>query len=366
MKAVCFIDVEKVEVCEVADPQIKLPTDAIVQVSTAGLCGSDLHVYHGRETGIDVGTIMGHEFVGEVVEVGSAVASFRCGDRVASPFTTSCGKCFFCLEGLTSRCTEGQLFGWCSGGVGLQGAQAELVRVELADGTLMKIVPDISDEIALLLGDNLSTGFFCADLAEVSSDATCVVIGCGTVGLLTIIAAKERGARSIFAYDPIEDRRKMATELGATVSNSADEAIKAVLSETGGRGADVVMELVGLPVAQQLAFDILRPGGTLSVVGCHSSDKFSFSPFEAYDKNLTFKTGRCPARDYMEKLSDFATANQDKLNQVFTHHFPLDDAVAAYDVFANRKNGCLKAVLNVSDRPAASVLSASRTPYPSR
>jgi len=345
MKAVCFVDVEKVEVRDIPDSVLQEPTDAIVKVSTAGLCGSDLHVFHGRETGMDVGTVMGHELVGEVVEVGSEVKLFQNGDRVATPFTTNCGECFYCKSGLTCRCEKGQLFGWCSGGTGLEGAQSEYVRIGLADGTLMKIDESMSDSTALLLGDNLSTGFFCADMAGVNSNQTCVVIGCGTVGLLTIVAAVERGAKNVFAVDFVESRRKMAAQLGAIALEPGIEAIQTVQKATEGRGADSVMELVGLPAAQQLAFDIIRPGGTMSVIGCHSSENFSFSPVQAYDKNLTFKTGRCPARAYMNQLAEFAGRHQDRLEPFVSHRFSISDAVEAYDVFAHRKDGCIKAAL---------------------
>ncbi len=344
MKAICFVDVEKVEVREVPDAQIKEPTDAVVRVDLAGLCGSDLHVYHGRETGMDVGTVMGHELVGEVVDVGSAVKKIKLGDRVATPFTTNCGECFYCRRGLTCRCEKGQLFGWCSGGQGLEGGQSEYVRISLADGTLFKLPETISDATGLLLGDNLSTGFYCADLAEVSADGAYAVIGCGTVGLLSVRAAFYRGAKTVVAIDPVESRREMAAELGAIAV--APEGAKNQLARlTDGRGADGVMELVGLPAAQQLAFDIIRPGGTMSVIGCHSSDRFSFSPVDAYDKNLTFRTGRCPARHYMDQLADFGADHQGELEQLINREFAIDDAVEAYDIFANRKNGCIKAAI---------------------
>ena len=165
MRGICFEQVEIVATRQMNDPVIEHGNDAIVTVQLSGLCGSDLHPFFGRETGMDAGTVMGHEFVGQVVETGDEVRTVRKGDRVCAPFTTSCGECFYCKQGLTARCVQGQLFGWRSGGVGLHGAQAELVRVPLADGTLVKLDEDMPDEVALLVGDNLSTGYFCAEMA---------------------------------------------------------------------------------------------------------------------------------------------------------------------------------------------------------
>jgi len=180
MKGACFQAIESVACRDIPDPQIEQLTDAIVKVSLAGLCGSDLHVYFGREAGADVDMVMGHELVGTVVETGSEVQGIQVGDRVYAPFTTNCGKCFYCNRGLTARCEQGQLFGWVENGLGLHGGQSEFVRVPLADGTLKKIPSTVSDASALLLGDNFSAGFYCAEMAEIQPDRTYVVVGCGT------------------------------------------------------------------------------------------------------------------------------------------------------------------------------------------
>ncbi len=193
MKGACFWDVEQVRWIDVEEPRIASPSDAIVQVDVAGMCGSDLHPFFGREKGLDRGTVMGHEFVGKVIETGSSVKCVTVGDRVYAPFSTNCGVCFYCRAGLTSRCEQGQLFGWRSRGFGLHGGQAERVRVPLADSTLMKVPEGLSDESALLLGDNFSTGFYCADMADLNKSFSTVVIGCGSVGLLAILSAKLLG-----------------------------------------------------------------------------------------------------------------------------------------------------------------------------
>ena len=343
MKGVCFKSVGEVETLEMADPEIQQPTDAILKVTMAGLCGSDLHLFHGREVGVDQGTVMGHEVVGEVVAAGSDVNTLNVGDIAFAPFTTSCGKCFYCQSGLTARCVHGQLFGWREQDQGLHGCQSEFVRVPLADGTLKKKPAGLSNVSALLLADNFSTGFFCAEMADISPEKTCVVIGCGTVGLLSIIAAKHLGAEKLYAIDPVPNRRKEAEALGA-IALTPEQAVAAIADATDQRGADSVMELVGNPAAQQLAYQVMRPGGTMSVVGCHCTPDFAFSPVDAFDKNLTYRTGRCPARHYMDKLTERVASGEFKIDSFVTHHFSVNESVRAYDVFSNRKDGCVKAV----------------------
>ena len=181
-------------------------------------------------------------------------------------------------------------------------------------------------------------------MADITPEKTVVVIGCGTVGLLSIIAAKHLGAEKIYAIDPVSERRKEAEMLGAKSLDANDQAIAEIKNATHGRGADSVMELVGNPAAQQLAYQIMRPGGTMSVVGCHCTPNFAFSPIDAFDKNLTYRTGRCPARHYMEKLTDRVANGEFEIDAFVTHHFSVTDSVQAYDVFSNRKDGCVKAV----------------------
>lgn len=347
MRGVCFQGVEQVQLRDLPDPQLVSPTDAIVRVEMAGLCGSDLHPFFGREQGLDPGTVMGHEFVGKVVAVGEAVRAHRVGDRVFAPFTTNCGNCYFCLHQLPCRCVHSQLFGWRQNDRGLHGGQAELVRVPWADGTLKSMPPELSAIAALLLGDNFSTGYFAAELAGVDPAGIFGVIGCGTVGLLAIQAARLKGATRILAFDPVPNRRQMATELGAVALSPEDDVARTVAKATDGRGLDAVMELVGLPAAQKMAFDIVRPGGTLATIGCHCTEQFAFSPVAAYDKNLTYRTGRCPARYYMDLLTDRVIAEAIPLDHYVTHQFALEDADEAYRIFSNRENGCLKAVFVV-------------------
>lgn len=347
MKAACFSGVQKVDVCQLSDPQLVSDSDAIVRITTAGLCGSDLHPYHGREKGIDLGTVLGHEFVGEVISVGAEISKFRSGDRVCAPFTTNCGNCSACKMGLTARCTSGQLFGWREGGVGLHGGQATHVRVPLADSTLMRVPEGLTDEIAILLGDNLTTSFFATDLASVSPNQSVAIIGCGTVGLLAVQWCVSLGVQAVFALEPNANRREMASSLGALTASSHEEFCSTIQQHTSGFGVDSVLELVGLPAAQRTAYEVIRPGGTLATIGCHCTPHFSFTPSEAYDKNLNYRTGRCPARFYMESVHHKSVNLDLDLSWCVTHRFSLDQAQHAYDIFANRKEGCIKAVFTL-------------------
>src|SRR5215510_13485838 len=215
MQALTYGGIETIIHNSVPDPKILQPADAIVQITLSGICGSDLHVYHGRERGLDKGTVMGHEFVGIVVETGDEVKKFHKGARVLSPFTTSCGECFYCRIGLTCRCEKGNLFGWVAKGHGLHGAQANYIRVPLADSTLLPLSNDLNEKKGLLLGDVFSTGYFCAENAEIKPKSVYAVIGCGPVGLMAIIAAKHLGAEMLFAIDTIPERLDKAKQFGA-------------------------------------------------------------------------------------------------------------------------------------------------------
>lgn len=334
-------------VCEtVPDPEILEPTDAIVKVELTAICGSDLHVYHGRETGIDAGCVMGHEFLGEVVERGSGVA-LTTGSVVVSPFTTSCGACFFCRHGLSCRCEKGGLFGWVEDGTGLQGAQAEYVRVPLADGSLVEVAEGVDHEQALFAGDVLSTGWYCAAQGGAAPGRTVAVIGCGPVGLMAVIGARELGADRVFAVDRVAERLELARQYGATPINGAEVDVVAELRDrTDGRGVDAALEAVGNDSAARLAYHLVRAGGTISTVGVHTSDRLSFSPVEAYDKNLTYRIGRCPARSLMDETLALIGTGRYDLSRIISHRLPLAEGVAGYQMFDRKEDGCTKIVLS--------------------
>ena len=340
MRALTWRGVRDIRHEGVADPAVMSDGDAIVRVERAGLCGSDLHVYHGRERGLDEGTVMGHELVGRVVQAGPAVSRHAIGSRVVAPFSTCCGRCFFCARGLSARCPEGQLFGWVQGGVGLHGAQAERVRVPHADASLVAVDEDVAPEVALLLADVVPTGWHVARLGEVATADVVVVLGCGPVGLAAVVAAREQGAQRVLAVDTIAARLELAARFGAEPVPVA-RAAAATHEATASRGADAVLEVVGSAEASRLAFDLVRPGGTVAIAGVHHEDRFAFSPVEAYDKNLSLRIGRCPARSCMEELLPLIRRRPD-LAAIVTHRRPLADGAAAYDLFDRKAEGCIK------------------------
>lgn len=346
MRALVFEGVRDVRTAEVPDPVLEGAGEVIVRIHHAAVCGSDLHVYRGVETGLDAGTAMGHEMVGEIVEVGSAVARFRPGDLVVSPFTTCCGACFYCRSGLPARCLRGQLFGWVEEGRGLPGVQAEYARVPLADSTLVAVPEGTTAEIALFAGDILATGWFAAESAGAAPGAAVAVVGCGPVGLMATVAARELGAARIFALDPAPERRHLAERFGAEALPADPEGIAAVRAATEGRGADAVVEAVGSPEATRLAFDLVRPGGTIAAVGFHTESQLAFRPGEAYDKNLTYRAGRAPARRYMERLLPLLGSGRYDFAALISHRLPLADGRRGYDLFDRRLEGCTKVLLS--------------------
>jgi threonine dehydrogenase-like Zn-dependent dehydrogenase len=346
MHALTFHGNEKISFETVPDPQLLAPTEVILKTRVAGICGSDLHVYHEREKGLDHGTVMGHEVAGEIVEAGREVRQFKKGDLVVAPFTTNCGGCFYCQIGLTCRCEAGRLFGWVQGGAGLQGVQAEYVRVPLADSTLLALPQGALLEEALFVGDILATGYFCAAQAQIDPAGTYAVIGCGPVGLMALAGAREHGAEKIFAIDMLPERLQLAGDFGATPLHSQNgDPVQVLRAATQGRGADAVLEVVGNPAAQRLAYEMVRPGGIISVVGVHTSPQFAFSPAEAYDKNITYRVGRCPARHLMPRLLPILQSRKYDLQRIISHRLPLHEGVAGYRIFDQKLQGCTKVIL---------------------
>lgn len=325
---------------DLPEPAIESPTDAIVAIRRAGLCGSDLHPYEGREE-VRFGVIPGHEVVGVVAEVGDEVDGFAAADRVLVPFTTSCGRCAACGIGLSSRCERGRLFGYgdpAGGEAGvLQGGQAEHMRVPLAGSTLVAVPPSITDEEALLLSDNFPTGWFAAQQADLRAGEAVAVIGLGSVGLCAVVAAQRLGADPVVAVDPVDDRRRRAGSLGATTMTS-DEAREA-------HGFGSVIEAAGTISAQRLAFDLLRPGGTLSLISVQTADCFPFGPVEAYDRNLTVRVGRSPVRSLLDRLLPMVARDELSVpaDVLVTHtDVSLEEGPAIYRRFAAREEGMVK------------------------
>ncbi|KAI8469404.1 MAG: chaperonin 10-like protein [Monoraphidium minutum] len=341
-------------------PAVAKPTDAVVRVALCAICGSDLHAFRGDERGIRKGTTVGHEararFVGTIESLGSEVPGLAVGDRVMSPFTASCADCFYCRRGKTCRCAhpEARPFGWIDEPTpgnpaaepqGLHGSQAQFVRVPLAASTLVKVPDDVTDEEALLLGDILSTAFFCAEQGGVAPGDAVAVVGCGPVGLLAVLAARHLGASRVFAVDGVPSRAARAAAFGAEPLAPA-AAAAAVAAATEGRGADVVLEAVGASGALGLAFELVRPAGAVSSVGVHTAAGWPFTPVEAYNKNATLRFGRCPARAYMEKLLPIVQSKAWPFADIITHRLPLREGVEAYEMFERREEGCVKVILD--------------------
>ncbi|KAJ5316523.1 hypothetical protein N7508_001031 [Penicillium antarcticum] len=317
-------------------PEIQAPTDVILKVRYTALCGSELHVFRGHQPSAN-GFIMGHEFTGEVSSVGSDVQSFKPGDRVVSPFTVSCGSCFYCKRGFSSRCAQSQLYGSAV----LDGGQAEYVRVPLADSTLFHAPPEIDEKKLVLMADIFPTGYFAASNAfkaldkEEIQQSTVLLFGCGPVGLCAIASALDYKPKHLLAIDSVPARLEVAKGLGAEPWNfQEDEAglRQRVKDLTEGRGADVVIEVVGHSSALRMGFEMLRPWGHLSSVGVHNQE-IPWTGNEAYGKNLRLQMGRCPVRSIFAPAMELLAKKQDVLN-FMTHDIrPLSQAIQAYDDF---------------------------------
>ncbi|KAM0257555.1 hypothetical protein ACHAPA_011680 [Fusarium lateritium] len=336
MRAVVLKGVRSVVVEDRPIPTIQDPRDVIVKVRYTALCGSELHVFRGHQAS-KPGFIMGHEFTGVISEVGSAVQGFTKGDAIVCPFTVSCGECFYCKRGFSSRCDKCLLFGCPL----LDGAQAEYVRVPLADSTVIKAPKEI-DEIKLcLMADIFPTGYFAAHNAlgalepEVVRESVVVTIGCGPVGLCAIIAALEYKPKALLAVDGITARLETAKGLGAEPWNyqtQGDELAQRVKELTNGRGADAVIEVVGHSSALETGFQLLRPWGTISSVGVHNGD-IPWTGNQAYGKNLTVKMGRCPVRSIFPEALSLLERKQHLLGFMTETIMPLSEAVEGYRMF---------------------------------
>ncbi|EAS36600.3 alcohol dehydrogenase [Coccidioides immitis RS] len=336
MKAVVFKGPYKVELEDRPIPQIQSPKDIIVKVTYTALCGSELHVFRGHQPS-GAGFIMGHEYTGIVTEVGSDVKTVKPGDKIVSPFTSSCGECFYCKRGFSSRCEQSQLLGSAT----LDGGQAEYVRMPNADGTVMKAPEGINDHALVLMADIFPTGYFAASNAfreftkEQISELTVVLIGCGPVGLCALINAEDYKPKHLLAVDSIPSRLELARSLGAEPWNyqtDREGLDKRVKELTEGRGADVVIEVVGLSPALKMGFELLRPWGTISSVGVHNGE-IPWTGNQAYGKNLKVQMGRCPVRSIFPQALDMLKKKQHLLGFMADKIMPLSQAVEGYGIF---------------------------------
>jgi threonine dehydrogenase-like Zn-dependent dehydrogenase len=248
---------------------------------------------------------------------------------------------------LSARCATGELFGWVEQGRGLHGGQAEFVRVPMADATLWPVPGGCNEELALLLCDVIPTGYYSARRADLAPHGVHVVIGCGPVGLAAVAAARRLGSQKLFAIDRVPARLTIAARFGATpIDLEREDAHAVIAAASDGRGADAVLEAVGNRSAARLAYELLRCGGTIASVGVHHADRLAFTPVEAYDKNLTYRSGRCPVRSLLPEIAAWIAADAPDFTSMITHRLPLSQALEGYRVFAARSDGCIKVVLS--------------------
>ncbi|MFC5337466.1 alcohol dehydrogenase catalytic domain-containing protein [Leucobacter denitrificans] len=335
MKAVILSGPEQISVEEVDTPTVQFPTDAIVKVSHSAVCGADLLPFHGHTPGFEFGMIPGHEFVGEVVEVGSEVDGISVGDRVVNTSMTSCGTCSECAAERWTQCTTRSLFGYSGVYPKLDGGQAEYVRVPNAARSLLALPEEVSSEDALFLADILPTGYAGVDNAGVTEGDLLVVQGAGPVGLMAVIVALSRGAR-VVVVDGVDARRELATELGATAI-TPQEARDYIDTLTDGVGADCVIEASGSIPALKDALHLARPQGIISVIGAHFENDFPLDNGVMFEKELTLKFNIGNPFKTRELLLEAIRRGELKPGRVLTHVLPADDAVEAYTKFDNKE-----------------------------
>lgn len=339
MKHVVITGARQVEVQDAPDPDPLGLDGAVVAVDATAICGSDLHFYDG-DLPTGEGVAVGHEFLGTVVEVGSAVTKAKVGDRVLTSSVAGCGHCDGCATLDPVRCVEGpKVFG--SGFLG--GGQATAVAVPGADFQLLTIPEGIDDEAALLLTDNLATGWTAAKRADITPGDTVVVLGLGAVGLCAVRSALAQGAGRVLVADPVAGRRALAEADGAEPLDGP--TIDAVLEATGGRGADSVIDAVALDATLNDAFTIVRPGGTVSVIGVHNLDPYPLPILMSLLRSITLRMSTAAMQKSWPELVPLVQSGTLRTDGIFTDSFALDAAAEAYAAVAARTPECIKAVL---------------------
>lgn len=338
MRAVVFRDVGHVEVADVPDPEISRPTDAIVRVTTTAICGSDLHLFHGKAP-LEPGDGIGHEAVGVVEAVGAQVERFAVGDRVVVSFDIACGRCWFCRVGQTQLCDDFEILGYGIFGGNLGGAQAELLRVPIADVNLLHVPEGMDDERALFVGDTLTTGVYAAGLAQIRPGDTVAVLGAGPVGFFCVQAALAEGAGEVLALDLEPRRLELAERVGAVpIDVTARNAQTAVAERTDGRGADVVLEAVGSAPGFERALDVVRRGGTVVVVGVYASEVVQAQLGVWWARAITLRfTGTTPIHAWWETAMAKVLGGGIDPSPLVSHRLSLEDAARGYELFDTRQ-----------------------------
>ena len=342
MRAVTFQAPGEVRIEEKPDPEAVGSDEALVRVEASGICGSDLHIYHGRVP-VEQGFTIGHEFVGTVLDAGGDVGRVAVGDRVLGCFHTACATCAACVRSDYHRCENGRIFGHGSKLGDLQGAQAELLVVPRANLTLRRVPDGMSDEVALFAGDVMGTGYHAIAHAGMQSGDTVAVLGLGPVGLCAVQAAHAAGAVKVFAIDTVEQRLQMAAGFGATPLHlTEDEPKRAVRAATGGRGVDVVVDAVGDPAPLEMAISLARDAGTVSGIGAYAGRGEVLLGL-AWLKGLTLRLGLANVIAHVDRVLALIEAGKLDPSPLVTHRMKLDEAEAAYELYDQRE--ALKIVL---------------------
>lgn len=342
MRALTFQAPGEVRIEHKPEPEIGSPDEAIVRVEASGICGSDLHIYHGRVP-IEPGFTLGHEYVGTVVAVGDEVDRVREGDRVLGTYCTACGHCFFCERGDFHKCDHGRVFGHGATLGSLQGAQAELLLVPSADLTLRPVPEGMSDEVALFAGDVMGTGYHAVVEAGVEPGSSVAVLGLGPVGLCAVQAARAAGAETVLAIDTVDERLRLAGELGAEPVHLTDgDPRAAAKAATEGRGVDAAIDAVGHPEALDLACRLVRKAGTVSATGVYA-ERIELHMGIVWIKALTLKTGHANVIHHLDPVLAALQAGDLDPTPLVSHRMSLDEGPEAYEAYHRRE--ALKVVL---------------------
>ena len=388
MKAICWYGKEDVRVETVPDPKILNPRDAIIEITRTAICGSDLHLFDGFVPTMEAGDILGHEFMGEVVETGSEVRNLKRGDKVVVPFTIACGQCFFCQRGLWSACDNTnpnawmmeKLYGYSGSGLfgyshlmgGYAGGQAQYARVPFADVGPLKIENGIADDKVLFLSDIFPTGYMAAENCDIKPDDVIAVWGCGPVGQFALRSARLLGASRVIAIDRFPERLQLAERGGAESLDYSrcDDVVEELKFRTGGRGPDACIDAVGMeahavtpsgiydeietrlfletdrPMVLRQAIQACRKGGVVSIPGVYAGflNKINFGA--AFGKGLILKMGQTHMHKYMKPLLQKITEGAIDPSEIISHRVPLRDAPRMYKVFRDKQDHCTKVVLD--------------------
>jgi 2-desacetyl-2-hydroxyethyl bacteriochlorophyllide A dehydrogenase len=343
MKALCYRGPRQI-VCEtMTDAAVQADTDAIVKMTACGICGSDLHIYHGEGFSPELGYCVGHEAIGEIVETGRGVRRLKPGDKVMLSAAVGCGACRECLAGRVTTCLTGMMA--CYGlGPNLQGCQAEAIRVPHADLNAAPIPDGISDDQALMLTDNLPTAWFACRQAGIGPGKTVVVVGLGPIGLMAVEGALVMGAARVFAVDLVAERRAIGETLGATARDPS-VAAQTIMDETRGMMADCAVECVGADATIRQAIDYVGRFGTVSVIGVNHNQQFNFPMGLAFFKGLNFRIGCCSVPEHWPELVPLIRSGRLHPERTITHRLTLDEGERAYAIFDGRRDGALKVVM---------------------